>query len=359
VAEENDSASKTEEPTGRRLEQAREKGDIPKTADLPQIASFAAVAGVIAFSGGILSRNLLVALAPFIQDPDKIDLTPGGAMAVSWRLAGAVAPVLLFVTGAAMLAGVFGHVIQTGPVWSPSGLKFDFSKVSPLSGLKRLFGPDALIQFAKSFIKLIVVGAIGYFVLRPYWVELQQLPAVDVLALLPLSLEILKKLSILVISLLLAIAAIDWIIQMQRFMSRQRMTREEVKEEFKQTDGDPHIKARQRAIRVQRARQRMMTAVPKATVVIMNPTHYAVALSYEEGESAAPTCVAKGVDSLALRIRAVAEEAGVPVVEDAPLARALYAAVEIDAQIPIAQYEAVAKVIGFVLAGRRRFSAAR
>ena len=359
MAEENDSASKTEEPTGRRLEQAREKGDIPKTPDLPQIASFAAVAGVIAFSGGALSRNLLVGLAPFIQDPDKIDLTPGGAMAVGWRLAGVVAPILLFVTGAAMLAGVFGHVIQTGPVWSPSGLKFDFSKLSPLSGLKRLFGPDALIQFAKSFIKLIVVGAIGFFVLRPYWVELQQLPAVDVLALLPLSLEILKKLAVLVISLLLAIAAIDWIIQMQRFMNRQRMTREEVKEEFKQSDGDPHIKARQRAIRAQRARQRMMTAVPKATVVIMNPTHYAVALSYEEGESSAPTCVAKGVDSLALRIRAVAEAAGVPVVEDAPLARALYAAVEVDAQIPIAQYEAVAKVIGFVLAGRRRFSAAR
>ena len=258
-----------------------------------------------------------------------------------------------------MLAGVFGFVIQTGPVWSPAGLKFELSKLSPLSGLNRLFGPDALIQFAKSFIKLTVVSAIGYFVLRPYWVQLQQLPAVDVVDLLPLSLEIVKKLSILVISLLLAIAAVDWIIQQQRFLKRQRMTREEVKEEFKQTDGDPHIKARQRAIRAQRARQRMMTAVPKATVVIMNPTHYAVALSYEEGESAAPTCVAKGVDSLALRIRAVAEEAGVPVVEDAPLARALYAAVEIDAQIPIAQYEAVAKVIGFVLAGRRRFSAAR
>ena len=359
MAEENDSASKTEEPTGRRLEQAREKGDIPKTADLPQIASFAAAAAVIAFSGGLLSHNLLVALAPFIQDPDKIDLSPGGAMAVSWRLAGVVAPILLFVMGGAMLAGVFGHVIQTGPVWSPSGLKFEFSKLSPLSGFRRLFGPDALIQFAKSFIKLIVVGAIGYFVLRPYWVQLQQLPAVDVLALLPLSLEILKKLAVLVISLLLAIAAIDWIIQRQRFMSRQRMTREEVKEEFKQTDGDPHIKARQRAIRAQRARQRMMTAVPKATVVIMNPTHYAVALSYEEGESSAPTCVAKGVDSLALRIRAVAEEAGVTVVEDAPLARALYAAVEIDEQIPVAHYEAVAKVIGFVLAGRRRFSAAR
>ena len=359
MAEEDDSASKTEEPTGRRLEQAREKGDIPKTADLPQIASFAAAAGVIAFLGGALSRNLLADLAPFIQDPDKIDLSPGGAMAISWQLASIVAPILLFVTGAAMLAGVFGFVIQTGPVWSPAGLKFELKKLSPLSGLNRLFGPDALIQFAKSFIKLIVVAAIGYFVLRPHWVELQQLPAVDVVAVLPLSLEILKKLAVLVIALLLAIAGIDWIIQMQRFMKRQRMTREEVKEEFKQSDGDPHIKARQRAIRAQRARQRMMTAVPKATVVIMNPTHYAVALSYEEGESSAPTCVAKGVDSLALRIRAVAEAAGVPVVEDAPLARALYAAVEVDAQIPIAQYEAVAKVIGFVLAGRRRFSATR
>ena len=162
--------------------------------------------------------------------------------------------ILLFVTGAAMLAGIFGFVVQTGPVWSPAGLKFELKKLSPLSGFNRLFGPDALIQFAKSFIKLIVVAAIGYLVLRPYWVELQQLPSVDVVALLPLSLEILKTLAVLVISLLLAIAAIDWVIQMQRFMQRQRMTREEVKEEFKQSDGDPHIKARQRAIRAQRAR---------------------------------------------------------------------------------------------------------
>jgi len=137
------------------------------------------------------------------------------------------------------------------------------------------------------------------------------------------------------------------------------MTQEEVKEEFKQTDGDPHVKARQRAIRVQRSRQRMMASVPTATVVIMNPTHYAVALSYEEGEAVAPTCVAKGLDSLALRIRAVAEEAGVPVAEDPPLARALCAAVEIDEEIPLAQYEAVARVIGLVPANRRRFSFAR
>lgn len=359
MAEENDSASKTEEPTSRRLEQAREKGDVPKTADLPQIASFAAVASVVAFSGGLLSHNLLIVLTPFIQDADKIDLSPAGAVAVGWRMAVGVGPVLLAVTFAALVAGVLGHIVQTGPIWSPGSLKFDLNKLSPVSGFRRLFGLDALIQFAKSLLKLGAVGAIGYLVLRPHWTELQQLPAVDVVSLLPLSLGILKTLAVLVVSFLLAIAAVDWIIQRQRFLSRQRMTREELKEEFKQTDGDPHIKARQRAIRNQRARQRMMSAVPKATVVIMNPTHYAVALSYEEGDAAAPTCVAKGLDSLALRIREVAETSGVPVVEDPPLARALYAAVEIDEQIPVAHYEAVAKVIGFVLSGRRRTSYAR
>ena len=354
MAEGGDSASKTEEPTGRRLEQAREKGDVPKTPDLPQVAVFASVAGVLAYSGGLLSHNLLAALTPFLESPHAIDLSPSGAVGLGWELAGVVAPILLAVAGAAIVAGVLGHILQTGPIWSPGLLKFEFSKLSPLSGFSRIFGVDALIQFAKSLVKLTCVAVIGYAVLRPHWTELQQLPAVDVMALLPLSLELLKKLAFMVAGFLVAVAAVDWIIQRQRFLGRQRMTREEVKEEFKQTDGDPHVKARQRSIRVQKARQRMMTAVPKATVVIMNPTHYAVALSYEEGDAAAPTCVAKGLDSLALRIRAVAEEAGVPVVEDPPLARALYAAVEIDEEIPIAQYEAVARVIGFVLARRRR-----
>ena len=133
------------------------------------------------------------------------------------------------------------------------------------------------------------------------------------------------------------------------------MSREELKEDFKQSEGDPHVKARQKQLRIERSRRRMMAAVPEATVVIMNPTHFAVALKYEAGETPAPLCVAKGVDSLALRIRAVAEEAGVPVIEDAPLARALYPTVEVDQVIPRAHYEAVAKVLGFVLGkGRRR-----
>ncbi|MFY8210530.1 MAG: EscU/YscU/HrcU family type III secretion system export apparatus switch protein, partial [Caulobacter sp.] len=145
----------------------------------------------------------------------------------------------------------------------------------------------------------------------------------------------------------------DYFWQRMRFMNRMRMTLQEVKEEFKQSDGDPHIKGKRRQIQMQRSRQRMMQAVPKATVVVMNPTHYAVALKYEQGETPAPLCVAKGVDDLALKIRAVAEEHGVPVLEDPPLARALYASVEIDEEIPVEHFEAVAKVISFILNGKK------
>ncbi len=142
--------------------------------------------------------------------------------------------------------------------------------------------------------------------------------------------------------------------QRQRFSARMRMSREEMKEEARQSDGDPHVKARQRQIRNERARRRMMQQVPKATVVVTNPTHYAVALRYVEGETEAPVCVAKGLDKLALRIRAVAEENQVPIVEDPPLARALYATMDVDESIPLQHYEAVAKVIGFVLGAAKR-----
>jgi flagellar biosynthetic protein FlhB len=174
------------------------------------------------------------------------------------------------------------------------------------------------------------------------------------MAMLPFCLEVLKRLVFAVAALTLSIAAVDWLWQRQRFMARMRMSHQEIKEDFKNTDGDPHVKARQKQIRIERARRRMMQAVPTATVVVMNPTHYAVALKYDAGETPAPICVAKGMDSLALKIRSVAEEAGVPVIEDPPLARALYAAVDIDEMIPAAHYEAVAKVIGFILGAARR-----
>ena len=189
--------------------------------------------------------------------------------------------------------------------------------------------------------------------------QMTQLAELAPSAIIPLTWDILKGLLYAVLIMLTFGAGLDWFIQRQRFMKRMRMSKQEVKDENKQSEGDPQIKARLRQIRMQRARRRMMSDVAKATVVVMNPTHYAVALRYEPGVTAVPMCVAKGMDLLALKIREVAEEAGVPVIEDPPLARALFATVEIDETIPKEQYEAVAKVIGFIMGKKQARSRAR
>ncbi len=354
MAEENDAGSKTEEPTGRRLEQARASGDVVKTPDLPQLTSFAGAAAALLICGGWLSQNLTLALLPFLAHPDAIHLQGGGGVVVARQAMLAAAPFLAVVLGATAVAGVGGHLIQTGFMWSPDKLSVDFNKVNPMAGFEKLFGIDALVSFFKSLLKVGLVGWIAYSVLKPHWPELQQLAERDPILMFPYAIDIVKRLIFSIGAFMLAIAGFDWFWQRQRFMTRLKMTKEEVKEDYKQSEGDPHVKARQKAIRVQRARRRMMANVPKATVVVMNPTHFAVALKYEEGDGTAPQCVAKGVDAVALRIRAVAEAAGVTVIEDPPLARALFASVEVEDYIPLAHYEAVAKIIGFIMNGKKK-----
>jgi len=344
-----DAGSKTEAPTPRKLSQAREKGDVAKTPDLASFAVLAGTAAAIAIAGGWLARNLAADLVPFLAHPDQISVEGQGGMQVARQVILAILPGLAIVLGTAMICGVGANLMQTGLMFTGEKLKPDLKKLSPLAGLKKMFGLDSLMQFLKSLVKVVVTAVLAWWVLKPFLPELANLSAADPLTMLPFAVDILKRLVFSVAGLALAVAGGDWFWQRFRFMEKLKMTREEVKDEFKQTEGDPHVKGRQRQIRMERARRRMMQAVPTATVVVMNPTHYAVALKYEAGESAAPLCVAKGLDALALKIRAVAEEAGVPVVEDPPLARALYAAVEVEEMIPPAHYEAVAKIIGFIL----------
>jgi flagellar biosynthetic protein FlhB len=354
VAEDSEQSSKTEEASPRKLEEARRQGDVAKSHDLPTWASMSAAASVIAIAGGAMSRDLAARLTPFIAHPDSYELANGGAVRVMRAALNAGAPVMIAVIGTAALAGAAGNLVQHGLLFVPSKLAPDFSRVSPMKGLARMFGLDGLVQFFKSVMKILLVGVIAWLTLKPHVNELQVLPALDPLALLPLASDILRALVFSVVAVLGAGAAIDWFWQRTRFLQRMRMTKQEQKDDFKQSEGDPHIKARLRQMRLERSRRRMMQNVPKATVVVMNPTHYAVALRYEAGATPAPLCVAKGVDSLALKIREVAEAHGVTVVEDPPLARALYATVDIDEVIPREHYDAVAKVIGFVLQGSRR-----
>jgi|SRR5215217_337415 len=356
---ENDAASKTEEPTPKKLDDARKKGDTAKSQDIGQLASLVGAFGVMAIGGGWFMQDMAMKLLPFVAHPQDMEISGGGMMLITQQAAMAAAPLLFSVLFAAAIAGFAGNVFQTGFIWTGEKAKPDFKKVSPLEGFKKIFGIDGLVQFLKSVLKIGVTGWVAWMTLESHADELGQLAALDPVAILPLCADLLKALFYSVIVFLAVTALIDFIWQKLRFTKKMMMTREELKEEYKQSDGDPHVKAKQKQIRAERSRRRMMQEVPNATVVVMNPTHYAVALKYEQGENGAPLCVAKGVDDLALRIRALAEEHGVPVVEDPPLARALFAAVEVDQQIPEAHFEAVAKIIGFIMGAAQRRQAAR
>jgi flagellar biosynthetic protein FlhB len=212
-----------------------------------------------------------------------------------------------------------------------------------------------MVNFLKTLGKFIVMCTVIGFMLGPKLALFGGLAALDLAAVLPFTCDILRALLIASLVMLAASAALDWFIQRQRFMAMMRQSRQEQKQEHKDTEGDPHIKGKLKQIRQQKARQRNLQNVPKATMVITNPTHFAVALQYTPGETPAPICVAKGADELAMRIREMATTLSIPIVEDPPLARALYAAVEIDDTIPKEHYAAVAKIVGFVLgAGKRR-----
>ena len=354
MADDNDAASKTEEPSSKKLSDARAKGDVVKTPELSSLASLSAAFAVVAFGGSWLATDMVAKLQPFLAHPDAMVLDGAGGVEVGRNAVMAALPALLAVTFAAGLAGAAGNLLQTGFMFTPSKLKPDFSKLDILKSFGRLFSLDNLMNFLKSAVKIFVTGLVAWFTLKPHAAELYNLPGLPVTEILPLSLKLGQSVMIAVVCFLLVTAGVDWMYQRQSFLKKMRMTKEEVKEEYRQSEGDPHIKARQKQLRLEKARRRMMQNVAKATVVVMNPTHYAVALRYEAGETAAPMCVAKGMDSVALRIRALAEENGVEVIEDPPLARALYATVEIDQQIPEQHFQAVAKVIGFILNRRKK-----
>ena len=352
MADEQDDASKTEEPTAKKLSDARAKGDVPKSADISQLASLSGAFGVVVIAGGWLTRDMVNSLTPFLAHAGTMDVE-GGIRAIARTAVMAALPAVVLVMVVSGLLGAAANVAQSGFILSADKIKPDLKKLDLIKGLQRVFGPDGFVQFAKSAVKFLVTGIIAWFVVKPDAAQITTLVGMDVAAIAPMALKLCMKLFWMVLIFLVATAGFDWFWQRLRFNKRMRMSVQDVKDEMKQSEGDPHIKGKQKQLRMQRSRQRMMAAVPKATVVVMNPTHYAVALKYEQGETAAPICVAKGVDDLALRIRAIAEEAGVYVLEDPPLARALYAAMDIDEQIPAEHFEAVAKVIGFVMSNKQ------
>ncbi|WP_292041646.1 MULTISPECIES: flagellar biosynthesis protein FlhB [unclassified Brevundimonas] len=357
MAEDADQESKTEEATPRKLQDARKKGDFAKSPDVATTLSLGGAAAVLLIGGSHFSMQMAEDLVPFIASPHAMlgGLEAGGGVEIGMQALKAVTPFLGALMLAVIIGSMAGNLAQSqGFILTAEKLKPKWSTISPLGGFKRIFGPDGLVQFLKTFLKLVAIGAICWWVLKPHVREVENLAAMSPLAILPYALDMAMRLFIAALVFLALTAGVDYLWQRMRFAKRMRMTKQEFKDDFKQSEGDPHVKAKLRQIRMQRSRQRMMQAVPNATVVVTNPTHYSVALRYEPDEGdAAPVCVAKGVDALALRIREVARENGVPVVENVPLARGLYASVEVDEIIPREHFEAAAKVIGFVMQSRK------
>lgn len=357
MADGPDPESKTEDATPRKLEDARKKGDVAKSPDVAAALSLAGAAGVLLAGGGWFSTRIAEGLTPFLAQPHAMigGLQAGAGVEIGMQAIWAAAPFLAALMLAVIMGGAGGNLAQSGLIFTTEKIKPKWSKVNPLEGFKRIFGPDGLVQFLKTFIKLVAIGAVCFWVLKPHVRELENLAAMSPAMILPFARDLALALMLSALVFLGLTAGGDYLWQRMRFAKRMRMTKEELKEDFKQSEGDPHVKAKLRQIRMQRGRQRMMQAVPDATVIITNPTHYSVALRYEPDQGdGAPVCVAKGVDALALRIREVAKEHDVPIVENVPLARALYAAVEVDDIIPREHFEAAAKVIGFVMQQRKR-----
>jgi flagellar biosynthetic protein FlhB len=352
--ERSESGTRTEEPTARKLADARRQGQVPKSMEPPVFLALAATAMVLTGMGGGIAANLTAKLRIFIERPDAFESSGAGMVKVLRLALEAAAPASVIML-AAMVAGVAGNVVQTGLIWAPGRLAPDPKKVSPMAGLARIFGPDGLVNFLKSVAKLIAVAISAWMVLQSRAATIPLLTEIEPGAILPIAMDWLKALVIGVLIVMGAVAGLDFFWQRQHFAQQMRMSREEIKQDTKDSEGDPMVKAKLRQKRMAAARRRVIQAVPKATLVVMNPTHYAVALRYVRGETAAPICVAKGIDALALKIKAVALAHSIPVIEDPPLARALYATMEIDEVIPREHFEAVAKIVGIILGvGRRR-----
>jgi flagellar biosynthetic protein FlhB len=348
VAEEQDDTERSEDPTQKRLDEALKRGDVVKSQEVNTWFVLAGATLILLSFSGSMTSGVTRMLAGLISQAHNIPVDGRALMHTMQTLAldtiGAVAlPFVLLV-----LAAIAGNMVQHRLVWSAESLKPKLSKVSPGAGFGRLFSKIAAANFIKGLIKLALIGAVMAGLLWPKRNQLDGLVAMDPAIVLPLTKTLSLEMLGTVVAILAIVAAADYLFQYRQWYERQKMSLREMKEEFRQSEGDPAIKAKIRQLRQTKMRKRMMAAVPKASVIITNPTHYAVALQYDRGMNA-PLCLAKGIDNIALKIREVAAEHNIPVVENVALARALHATVEIDEEVPPEHYKAVAEVIGYVM----------
>ncbi len=353
MADQPEQHEKTEEPTQKKLDDAHKKGDLAKSHEVTSWFVMLGATVVLMVFSRDMGADLTALLKTLLSEAHQIP-TDGRALVANLRQLGLVLltalglPFIIFIA-----AGLAGNLFQHKMIFSLEPITPKLSKISPLAGLKRLFSKTSLVNFAKSMAKLGIVSLVIVIIIWPNRDRLDAIMGLDPLALMTVTHSMAVQVMIGVVAVYTVIAALDFAWQKHTWWEKQRMTIKELRDEFKQMEGDPQVRAKLRQIRVERGKQRMMQNVPRAAVVITNPTHYSVALEYEKGMDA-PVCVAKGVDNIAFKIRELAEEHNIPIVENAPLARVLHASVDIDDAVPAEHFKAVAEVIGYVMRLRGR-----
>ena len=341
-------AEKTEAPTPRRLADARAEGQVAKSPELAGAAVLLVGAWMLQGAGGRLIEELKLLLAASVT-ARPIDIPTGAwlrQLIVDDLLM--IAPPMALLLATILVTGVSVNVGQTGLLWASKRIGFDFKRISFFNGLKRMFSTQGLVELAKNLFKLLVVGLVGYSFLKARAMDVLLLGQMDLNSALQSWAGLGMALAIRVGAAYLTLALIDYSYQRWQLMKTLRMTKEEVKEDYKRSEGDPFIRSRIRAQQRRMARMRMMHKVPQADVIITNPTHLAIAVQYNAEAMNAPTVLAKGADRVAERIKELARQHHIPIVENVPVARALYRNVDIDREIPPELYVALAEVLAYV-----------
>lgn len=349
MAEQPDKESKTEEATEKKIRDSLDKGQVPHSREATVFASMLAILIAAVFFVSDNAVKLRYTLESFIDRPESFLLSNGAdASAIMYVLAIECGKFIAPIVAVLAIAGVAGGALQNQPQFVTNRIEPKLDRISIVKGWSRIFGVKGQVEFLKSVFKLSIVALAGYVALKSSYVDIFNALFMEPTA----TPKLMQDLSVRFLSAVVAATAVlvaadlAW----SRFSWRRdlRMTRQEVKDEHKQVEGDPLVKMRLRSLQRDRSRRRMIAAVPKATLIIANPTHYSVALRYVREEGGAPVVVAKGKDLIALKIRFIAEQNGIPIYEDRSLARSLYASVEVDKMIPPEFYKAVAGVILFL-----------
>ncbi len=347
---------KTEPATPKKREDARKKGQVAVSREIPSVFILFMTMGVFFFLGGQMFNSLSSLMRDALQNGINIELQELSAVRILSTILGKLFWVLFPLITAIMLAGIAANLSQFGILFTGKTLVPKLSKLNPLSGMKRLFSLRSLVEVVKALLKILIIGLIAYLTLRRHFLLLPDLMRMEVLDILTFTGRVSLEICLYTCLVLIVLAGLDYAFQRWQYENDLKMTKQEVKEEWKQREGDPIVKARIRRVQLEMAQRRMMAEVPTADVVVTNPTQLAVALRFDTEKMDAPQVVAKGAGYVAARIREIAETSGVPILEQKPLAQALFKSVEIGEIIPMTLYKAVAEVLAYVyrLKGRQR-----